>query len=255
MTIGTAKPTPEELQAAPHRFIGHLSVTDSYTAGTFAADADVALDALFETHDVVIAVGGSGLFLKAWTQGLDDIPKAGDDVRRMLQRLYDDEGIKSLQQRLEALDPIYFQTVDRQNPRRLIRALEVCVASGKPYSSFLSRPTKPLDYGLFKLGLAPERNELYRRIDARVDAMIKNGLVEEARALLSYRHLKPLQTVGYSELFDYFDGTLDLDTAIEKIKQHTRNYAKRQLTWFRKDQPNAWLKQFDLDETLKLLAQ
>lgn len=255
MNIGTAKPTPFELSSAPHHFIGQLSVTENYTAGKYANDADALLQELFKHHDVVIAVGGSGLFLKAWTEGLDELPHANENIRTDLQSVFERNGVEALQRMLKERDPVYHAQVDLNNPRRLIRALEVCIASNKPYSSFLTQAAKPLNYRVTKIGLNPQRDDLYSRINARVDAMVGNGLVDEVKSLVGYRNLKPLHTVGYGELFEYFDGKIDLRTAIENIKQHTRNYAKRQLTWFKKDMSILWMERFELAQVLKALDQ
>ena len=250
MSVGTAKPSAEELSSAQHHFIGHKSVVDHYTAGLFARDADDKLAELFKKHGVVIAVGGSGLFLKAWTEGLDEMPQADEATRFELQTIFEREGISPLQRMLLERDEAYYRRVDLFNPRRLIRALEVSIAAGRPYSSFLQQTSKSRDYALVKIGLSPGRKELYERIDARVDLMMQHGLVEEAKRLLRYRDLKPLQTVGYSELFEFFDGTVSLESAVEKIKRHTRNYAKRQFTWFRKDKPDVWMESFDLRQAI-----
>lgn len=234
MSIGTAKPTPEEMQGAPHYFIDSLSIFDEYTAGDFERDALALLDQLYRTHDVVVLAGGSGLFIRALCEGFDRFPDVPQDVRQKIEGLYRENGLPFLQEKLKEADPVYYAQVDLQNPQRLIRALAVHEASGLPYSHFrkgktAERPFTPLYYLL-----EWDRETLYRRIDRRVDNMIAKGLVEEARALYPHRAQNALQTVGYQELFDYFEEKTTLDEAIALIKQHSRNYAKRQLTWFRK---------------------
>jgi tRNA dimethylallyltransferase len=234
MSIGTAKPTPEEMQGVPHYFIDSLSIHDEYSVGDFERDALALLEQLFQIHDIVVMAGGSGLFIQAVCQGLDRFPEVPAAVKKKVETSYREKGLSYLQQYLERVDPEYYAVVDRQNPSRLMRALAVYEASGKPYSHFrkgekLERPFTPV-YFLLEW----EREELYRRIDQRVDEMVANGLVEEARRLYPHRHCNALQTVGYQELFDHFEGASSLERAIALIKQHSRNYAKRQLTWFRK---------------------
>lgn len=253
MSIGTAKPNHDELQAATHHFIGHLSVADHYTAGMFANDANELLKQLFEKHDVVVAVGGSGLFLKAWVDGLDEMPEIDKSIREQLQATFEQHGIERLQEMLKQHDERYSHQVDLQNPRRLIRALEVCISSGQPYSSFLNQSTKQRNYNLVTIGLLPQREQLYERIDNRVDVMMINGLVEEVKSLIPFKLLQPLHTVGYTELFQFFDGLVDFETAVNLIKQHTRNYAKRQITWFKKENPDVWMTSFELNEATRLI--
>ncbi|MBK8967597.1 MAG: tRNA (adenosine(37)-N6)-dimethylallyltransferase MiaA [Saprospiraceae bacterium] len=234
MEAGTAKPTTAERAAARHHFIDFLSVTEPYSVGDFERDAVQLLAQLFQKHHAAILVGGSGLFLKAVYSGLDAFPGISDQTKAWVQAGVAGGGMRWLQDQVEALDPAYFSQADRQNPARLRRALEVCRETGRPYSSFLARPKPERPFEPVFLLLELPRNELYARIDARVDQMIDAGLEQEARSLLPFRHLPALQTVGYTEWFDFFDGKTDRSTAIEKIKQHSRNYAKRQATWFRK---------------------
>lgn len=234
MSIGTAKPSSDELQAAPHHFIDSLSVTDDFSVGDFERSALAKLDDIFQHHDVAILVGGSGLFLQAVCEGLDHFPEVTPDIKKKVSDILESGGLELLQSELQRLDPVYYGMVDRQNPARLRRALEVCYASGLPYSSFLGKGKNERPFTPIYLLLDLPRTELYARIDERVDWMLAAGLEQEARALLPYRHLTALRTVGYEEFFEYFDGTISRTEAIDKIKQHSRNYAKRQATWFRK---------------------
>ncbi len=241
MSIGTAKPSPEELAAAKHYFIDSLSITENYTAGNYEQDALKLLDELFKTHDTVILVGGSGLFIKAVCEGFDSFPDIQPGVREKLKEEFESEGISYLQDKLRFVDPVYYQQVDLNNAQRVIRALEVFESSGKPYSSFRKSGSGERPFQIVKIGLSMDRDILYDRINRRVDEMIRHGLVDEARSLLPCRHLNALNTVGYSELFDYFDGKTDLETAIAMIKQNTRRFAKRQMTWFNKDKEFTWV--------------
>lgn len=242
MNIGTAKPTDEQLKLIPHHFINFLSVNDVYNVGQYEKDVLEKLNELFKTHDVVIMTGGAGLFIRAVTEGLDVLPSADPEIRESLQELFETQGIEALQIKLEDVDPEYYKKVDIQNPVRLIRALEVFYATGKPISTFHIRETPERPFKSIKICLEIERETLYNIINNRVDKMIDNGLLKEAENLFPLRHLNALQTVGYSEFFDYLENTTDLKTAIEKIKQNTRNYAKRQMTWFRKDKEFVWVK-------------
>jgi tRNA dimethylallyltransferase len=235
MSIGTAKPTAAELAEAPHHFVGNLSIHDYYSVGDFEREAMVVLNKIFEKNDVAVMVGGTGLFIRAVCEGLDEFPEGPLSIRRHFEEIYEKEGIEPLQKLLQAVDPEYFAIVDQQNPMRLTRALTVWKASGKPFSSFRTQSKKVRDFEPIYIATDMERPILYDRINKRVDTMIAEGLEAEARAMFPFRHLNALQTVGYQEFFDYFDGTMSRDEAIDKIKQHTRNYAKRQTTWFRKE--------------------
>jgi tRNA dimethylallyltransferase len=241
MSIGTAKPNPEELKAVKHYFIDSLSITENYTAGDYERDALLLLDQLFKIHDIAILVGGSGLFIKAVCEGFDFFPDIKPGVREKLIAEFEEKGISYLQEKLRAADPQHFEQVDLNNSQRVIRALEVFESSESPYSSFCKAGALERRFQTAKFGLAMERNFLYDRINRRVDNMIENGLVDEVRSLLPYRHLNPLNTVGYTELFDYFDDKTDLETAVALIKQNTRRFAKRQMTWFRKDKGIIWI--------------
>lgn len=235
MSIGTAKPSPAELAAAPHHFIDSLSVDDRYSVGDFEREALAKLETIFADQSVAILVGGSGLFLRAVCAGLDDLPEVPPGILQDLEDKLRSEGIGALQQELLLLDPLYHQQVDLQNPHRLLRALSVCRASGQPFSIFHGRTKAPRPFIPIYIWLDFERQALYDRINQRVEAMMADGLLEEARALYPKKQLPPLQAVGYQELFAHFDGLTTLPQAIDKIKQNSRNYAKRQVTWFRKE--------------------
>jgi tRNA dimethylallyltransferase len=234
MSIGTAKPTVAERSGVPHHFMDFLSVTDAYSVGDFERDALQVLDVLFEKKDIAILVGGSGLFLQAVYAGMNDFPPISPETKAAVQTGETTGGLAWLQEQVAERDPAYYALVDQQNPARLRRALEVCLESALPYSAFLAHPKPERPFQPILLLLELPRPELYARINARVDGMVAEGLEDEARALLPHRHLPALRTVGYEEWFDYFDGKISREEAIEKIKQHSRNYAKRQATWFRK---------------------
>lgn len=234
MSIGTAKPSADELRAATHHFIDSLSVSEDFSVGDFERQALKTLDALFQQHDVAIMVGGSGLFLQAVCEGLDHFPTVTAEIKEQVSELALSGGLIWMQEELKRRDPVYFATVDQQNPARLRRALEVCYASALPYSSFLGKGKNDRLFTPVYLLLDVPRPELYTRIDARVDWMLEAGLETEARNLLPYRDLTALRTVGYEDFFAFFDGEITYTEAVDKIKQHSRNYAKRQATWFRK---------------------
>jgi tRNA dimethylallyltransferase len=242
MRIGTARPTEAELLGVKHHFLGHLELQETWSAGTFARAAEPVLQDLLERNGTAVMVGGSGLYIDALLYGLDPLPLSDEKVRAELQERLRTEGLHGLVDQLRALDPDHWNTIDRDNPHRVIRALEVCLVSGKPYSVQRTTPEERSDMRILRFALGMPRHELYARINARVDRMIADGLLEEARSLLPDRALNALNTVGYKELFDHFDGRLSLHEAIALIKQHTRNYAKRQLTWLRRDERwVAWL--------------
>lgn len=251
ISIGTAKPTAEELAEAPHHFIGHLSVAQDYNAGDFERDALAKLEQLFLTHDTVVAVGGSGLYVKALIDGLDDLPLADEELRQELNELYQQKGITPLQERLMSVDEAAYDQTEIQNPQRLMRAIEIALAKAKGFIPNRKKHTR--NFRVIKVVLNLPREVLYDRINNRVDVMMQQGLLEEARAMLSFKDTYALQTVGYKELFDHFEGKHSLEKAIELIKQHTRNYAKRQLTWFKKEAPENWLEPGDIKGILKLL--
>ena len=240
MEIGTAKPSSDELKAAKHHFINSHSITNIFSVGDYEREALELITRLFKDHDIAILVGGSGLFINAITNGFDDIPSSSVEVREKYNRLFHDEGISFLQEKLKSIDPTFYDEVDRNNPQRLIRALEVHETTGKPFSEFRNKIKKKRPFNIIKVGLNSDRQKLYENINNRVDIMINNGLIEEVEKLKSFWHLNPLNTVGYSELFDYFDGNSTKEEAIEKIKQNTRRFAKRQLTWFNKSEDIKW---------------
>ncbi|MFK8163738.1 MAG: tRNA (adenosine(37)-N6)-dimethylallyltransferase MiaA [Lewinella sp.] len=251
MEIGNARPTPEELAAAKHHFIADRSVLAPLTAGRFAEEALDRLTTIFSKHDQAVLVGGSGLYLRALCEGLDEFPEVTDQARTQVQKLVEGQGLPGLQAELERLDPTYFATVDQQNGRRLERALKVCYSASQPYSSFLgNRPKRPFD--CIYLRTHPPRDILYQRINHRVDLMLAAGLEAEAKALLPHRALPALQTVGYQEWWPYFSGDYSKDRAVELIKQNSRRYAKRQVTWFGRGGQYAAVS--DLDEALSVIS-
>jgi len=254
LQIGTSPPTEEELEQVTHHFIGNLSVLDTYNTGLFEKDVLNLLSKLFKRSRYAVMVGGSGLYIHAVCHGIDSLPEPDIRIREELNLLYKSDGIISLQEKLKILDPEYFQKVDLNNPSRLIRALEVSMITGKPYSTFRKQKSRNRNFRMIMIGLKLPRQELYARIDNRVDDMIRKGLVDEARKLLPFRSLNALNTVGYKELFEHFDGKLTLDEAIRLIKQHTRNYAKRQLTWFRRDKDITWFQPDDISGMLEMIS-
>ena len=242
MRIGTAVPSDEELARVRHYFIQDRSITENYTAGMYEADAIDLIGRLFaEGHETLVVTGGSMLYIDALCYGLDDFPEVPMMLREHLMECLRDEGVEVLAEQLKELDPVTYDEIDISNGQRVIRALEVCLYTGQPFSSFKTRRFKDRDFTIEKIGLQRPREALYERIDARVLKMIDEGLVEEARRLLPYRDLPALQTVGYRELFDYFDGKFDLETAVRLIQRNTRHYAKRQLTWWRRDPSIQWI--------------
>ncbi|GGI58395.1 tRNA (adenosine(37)-N6)-dimethylallyltransferase MiaA [Winogradskyella haliclonae] len=240
MTIGTAVPSEEELSSAKHHFIQHISINDIYNVGQFEKDAMRLLEQLFKKHDVVIMVGGSALYSNALINGLDEFPEVAIDIRQSLNKKLQTEGINSLQQQLKILDKKSYETIAIDNPQRLIRALEICLGTGKPYSSFLSNSKRKRPFETISIGIKADRETIYNRINQRVDIMLENGLLNEAKALQKHKDLNALNTVGYKELFKYFEGEWTLDFAVSEIKKNTRRFAKRQLTWYRKDESIAW---------------
>lgn len=250
LPIGTAQPTPAQLARAEHHFIADRAVTDDVNCGSYEVMALARLDELFQQHDTVIAVGGSGLYVRALCEGMDELPEADEKLREELTRRLQTEGLEPLCEELQQLDPSYYEQVDRQNPARVLRALEVCLQTGQPYSSLRTGERRQRPFRIIKIGVDLPREELYARIDRRVELMMGEGLEAEARAMLPHRRLNALQTVGYKELFDYFDGTITRDEAVALIQRNSRRYAKRQLTWFRRDQEVHWFRPDD-DERIK----
>ncbi len=241
LTIGTAAPSAEQLNKVKHHFIAHLDPADSFNVSVFETSVNALLAKLFDKQNVVVMTGGSGLYIKAVCEGIDDFPDIDSEIREHLIELNKKEGLPALRSLLMKYDPVYYDKVDLANPTRIIRALEVSMQTGKPYSSQLKNNIANRDYNILKIALNIPRNELHDRINQRVDQMIEDGLVEEARSFYGLRHLNSLNTVGYRELFDYFDNKCTLNEAIEKIKTNTRRYARRQITWFRKDTKMQWL--------------
>lgn len=251
MHIGTAKPTAAELAQVQHYFIDSLSIFDPYSVGDFERDCLDLLNKLYEKHNSVILCGGSGLYIKAVCEGLDHFPNIPPHIRPKLMDEWTKNGIVFLQNELQRYDPVAFANIDTNNPHRLLRALEVCLATGKPYSSFLQQKSiSPPIFEPVKIMLDLDRDVLYDRINRRVDEMLSAGLLAEVEALLPYQHLNALQTVGYQELFDYFNGKISYDYAVALIKQNSRRYAKRQLTWFRKDTAYRWFMPNEVDKIL-----
>lgn len=251
MPIGTAQPSADQLQAVEHHFIASHDLKDNLSCGEYEVQALARLEQLFTTHDYVVAVGGSGLYVRALCEGMDDLPQADESLRAELNRRLTDEGVESLAAQLRELDPVYYETVDRSNPARVVRALEVCLQTGRPYSEQRTGERRPRPFEIVKIGVDLPREVLYDRIDRRVDQMLADGLEAEARALYPYRALNALQTVGYREFFDYFDGRIGYDEAVELIKRNSRRYAKRQLTWFRRDSEIRW---FAPDDDAAIIA-
>ena len=244
MSIGTAVPSEDELNAATHHFIHHKSVMDAYSVGDFEKDALDQLETIFEMNDVAIMVGGSGLYVDAVVKGLDDFPKVAPEIRQELNSDLEKNGLQSLQNRLKISDPVAYQNIEIENPHRVIRALEISIGTGKPYSSFLRATSKKRPFKTIYIGLSASRETIYTRINQRVDKMMEEGLLDEAKSLYDQRHLNALNTVGYKELFNYMDGEWTLDFAISEIKKNTRRFAKRQLTWCRNNEAIHW---FDHD--------
>lgn len=251
MVVATAAPTREQLARVPHHFIGTLSLTDYYSAAQYEADALALIERLFTRHDTLLLTGGSMMYIDAVCNGIDEIPTISEEVRRAVVTRYEEEGLDVLLEELQRLDPDFYEKVDRRNPKRVIHAVEICRMTGQPYSSLRTETKKERPFDIVKIGLTRPREELYERINSRVDAMMRDGLEAEARRLYPYRHLNALNTVGYKEMFAYFDGTYDLPTAVEKIKRNTRVYARKQMTWFRRDDTIVW---FTPDDRLKLFA-
>lgn len=253
MNIGTAKPSKEELATASHHFINSHSVKTLFSTGDFEVQALQLMEELFKKHDTLIMVGGSGLYIDAICKGLDDLPEIDLAIRGKLNQQLEDEGIEAVRTQLQQLDPEYFAKVDQSNPQRMIRGLEVVLSTGKKLSSFLTANKKERPFHIIKIGLNTDRALLYERINHRVDVMMEAGQLAEAESLLPYRKYNALNTVGYSELFDYLDGKTDLASAVAMIKQNTRRFAKRQLTWFRRDESTTWFEPNQVEEIIQYL--
>jgi tRNA dimethylallyltransferase len=255
MSIGTAKPDAQQLSAVKHHFIGQLSIHDYYNVSRFENDALALLDKLFETHNLVFVAGGSGLYIDALCYGIDDFPDPAPELRAFLKGIYQDEGLAKLQQMLLENDPEYYSTVDINNPNRLLRALEVCLTTGKKFSEQRLNNQKSRDFNIIKIALNLPRPQLFDRIERRVDQMIENGLVDEVKSLLPYRHLNALNTVGYKEIFQYLDSEITLGQAVTNIKTNTRRYAKRQLTWFNRTDDYTWFEPTQLTEIIEYINE
>ncbi|WP_199120366.1 tRNA (adenosine(37)-N6)-dimethylallyltransferase MiaA [Pedobacter sp. ASV28] len=255
MAIGTAKPSAEELAAAPHHFINSHHITQLFSTGDFEVEALQLMDMLFSEKEVLIMVGGSGLYINAICNGLDELPEIDLGIREKLNQQFELEGIAPIRQQLATLDPEYFAKVDQSNPQRMIRGLEVILSSGKKLSSFLTAHKKERPFHIIKIGLNTDRAKLYEQINLRVDLMMQQGLLAEVKSLEDHKHYNALNTVGYSELFDFLAGQTTLEHAIEKIKQNTRRFAKRQLTWFRKDTEIQWFEPNETEAIIKYINQ
>jgi len=240
LKIGTAAPTPEQLNKVPHHFVGTLKLTDYYSAAQYEAEVLKLLEKLFQSKDVIVMTGGSMMYVDAVCKGIDDIPTVDKETRELLIHRYEAEGLERLCSELKLLDPEYYKIVDLKNPKRVIHALEICYMTGKTYTSFRTRSTRERPFNILKIGLTRDREELYERINRRVDIMMEDGLLEEVKSVYPYKHLNSLNTVGYKELFNYLDGVWDLPFAIEKIKQNSRIYSRKQMTWFKRDNEITW---------------
>ena len=255
LKIGTAAPTPEELQRVPHHFIGTLQLTDYYSAAQYEEDALKLLDHLFQTNDVVILTGGSMMYVDAVCKGIDDIPTVDEETRKTLLERYEKEGLEQLCAELKLLDPDYYKIVDLKNHKRVIHALEICYMTGKTYTSFRTQEKKTRPFRMIKIGLTRDREELYARINQRVDIMMEQGLLDEVKQVYPYRQLNSLNTVGYKELFNYLDGEWALPFAIDKIKQNSRIYSRKQMTWFKRDEEIRWFHPNQEEDILTYIKQ
>ena len=258
MQIGTAAPTPEELRMAKHEFVGILGLKDYYSASMFEQDVLKRLDEHFKTSDIALMSGGSMMYIDAVCNGIDDIPTIRDDIRQLMKQRLQDEGLEALCEELKRLDPEHYEIVDRKNTRRVVHALEICHQTGRTYTSFRKKEqgsmSKEHPFRIMKIGLNRPREELYERINLRVDQMMEQGLLDEAKTLYPMRHLNALNTVGYKELFAYFDGVWSLDEAVERIKGNTRRYARKQLTWFKRDERVTWFHPDDKEQILNYIS-
>lgn len=255
LKIGTATPTTEQLQAVKHYFVGSISIDDYYNASMYEQDVLSLLDEQFKHSSIQLLSGGSMMYIDAVCNGIDDIPTVRDDIREIMKRRYEEEGLEALCKDLQRLDPEHYETVDRKNHRRVIHALEICYQTGRTYTSFRTQEKKARPFQIVKIGLNRNREELYDRINRRVDRMMDEGLLEEARSLYDKRSNNALNTVGYKEMFAYLDGIWSLDEAIERIKGNTRRYARKQLTWFKRDEQIRWFHPQQQEEILKYIAQ
>jgi len=255
LKIGTAAPDDEQLEAARHYFVGNKSIGDYYNASMYEQEVLALLATLFKTSPIQLLSGGSMMYIDAVCNGIDDIPTIRPDIRQQMKRRYEEEGIEALCQDLKRLDPAHYEIVDRQNYRRVIHALEICYQTGRTYTSFRKQARKERPFRIVKIGLNRQRDILYNRINARVDDMMATGLLQEAQALYGQRHLNALNTVGYKEMFSYMDGQWTLQEAVERMKGNTRRYARKQLTWYKRDEDMTWFDADNKEEILKYIAQ
>lgn len=254
LKIGTARPTKEQMQDVRHYFVGNFGLEDYYSASIFEQQVLELLEQLFLKHDFALMTGGSMMYIDAVCDGIDDIPTIDDATRTLMKKRLADEGLENLCEELKVLDPEYYDIVDRQNPRRVVHALEICTMTGKTYTSFRKREKRERSFKIIKIGLNRPREELYERINQRVDQMMADGLLEEVRGLYPQRHLNALNTVGYKELFDYIDGRWPLEEAVERIKGNTRRYARKQLTWYKKDEHIRWFHPDEKDQIIDYIC-
>jgi tRNA dimethylallyltransferase len=255
MKIGTAAPNENELTSISHYFVHSRSIHEPYNASIYESEVTGFLSEHFKENSIALMVGGSGLYIDAVCNGIDDLPTINKDLRDKWHAIYDEQGIGILQSKVKEIDPVYFSQVDQNNPKRLQKAIEVYEMTGQPYSSFLTKEKKIRSFQILKIALNTNREDLYNRINQRVDKMVENGLLNEARDLYPFRNLTPLKTVGYSELFDYFDGKMSQDEAVVKIKDHTRAYARRQITWFRRDKDIIWFEPENINGIIRYIQQ
>lgn len=255
LEIGTAKPTEEELKAVPHHFINNLFIKQDYDVREYEVDALKILEKIFEQHSIAILTGGSGMYIKAVVEGFDEMPASDRQIRASLNTLLKEQGLEALQKKLQQADPEYYSQVDIKNHQRIIRALEVYMISGKPFSTFRTGAAARRNFKIIKIALERERSELYARIDQRMEAMIAEGLFEEAEKLFPYRHHNALQTVGYKEIFDFMEGKYDKEEAVRLLKRNSRRYAKRQMTWFKKDADFVWFHPDQEGEIIRYIEQ
>ena len=255
LKIGTASPTIEQMRRVPHYFVGSLSLHDYYSASLFEQQVLEILQREFEHSDYALLTGGSMMYIDAVCNGIDDIPTVDDETRETLKRRLADEGLEALVEELRQLDPEYYEIVDKQNPRRVVHGLEICLMTGKTYTSFRKREKKERPFRIVKIGLNRDREELYNRINQRVDQMMTDGLLDEAQRLYPMRHMNALNTVGYKEMFAYIDGTWTLEEAVERIKGNTRRYARKQLTWYKKDEQIRWFHPDEIEQIYSYISQ
>jgi tRNA dimethylallyltransferase len=250
LVIGVAAPTAADLQRVKHYFVGNLALDDYYSASQFEEDVIALLSELHQTHETIVMTGGSMMYIDAVCKGIDDIPTIDETLRNEIKQQFEAEGLEAIRQQLKILDPVFYNQVDLKNHKRVIHALEVCLTTGRPYSELRTNKVKQRPFQILKIGLQRERAELYDRINRRVDQMMADGLLEEARRVYPYRHLNSLNTVGYKELFQYFDGHCSFDFAVEKIKQNSRIYSRKQMTWFKRDTEITWFHPDDQDKII-----